>query len=194
MECDGNRWWPVFRSEPERVKRRILIEEVHRGAIAFARDLRRYYSNNIDEIFIDSNLAERVFESFSTHPAAIDAAMFVGCQVEDAVGGAEKRYIISPNVNDPIERSVWRAGALALQKSGKNGTGRRPDSVASTKEADSITMNSVGSRIVLEKLEKRIVETFLDGKKRRKYERDRDAFFQDSKSKLAKAWYKLTAA
>ncbi len=55
-------------------------------------------------------------------------------------------------------------------------------------------MNSVGSRIVLEKLEKRIVETFLDGKKRRKYERDRDAFFQDSKSKLAKAWYKLTAA
>jgi len=215
MESDGDRCWPIFRSEPERIKRRMLIEEIHRGAISFARDVRSYFGCNIQELFIDPYLAERVFDVFATNPTPMDAAMFVGCSFEDAVAGVDRKYIISPKANASVEESVWQAGAQALRKVGKAAAAKKMDNVAPKRKEDTKseavrgantgTGNIINGELqknlnghsgvnFLGLFERRVVEALLDGKKRRKYERDRDAFFLDSKSRLARAWYRLTAA
>lgn len=195
---------PVFRSEDNPGVRRMLIEQVHAGASGFAKDLIDNYRNVVDNIYIDAFLAERVFYEFASNPSSTDAALLVGHHFEDSLGGVRKQYIIKPVENNAHAESVWKAGVLAIYHT-KNQSNEKKNITTTTKSIQPVIpftkslekTDSHESRCSLNgnsyfhlKLERWFICKFSSPKKIAKYERDRDAFFLDSKSDFLRAWYK----
>lgn len=180
---------PVFRHEENLGNRRSLIEEIHQGAIRFAMDFYSEFNHVADQIWVDPFLAERVFASFVASPNKEDAAMFVGHHCEDALGGIKRQFIIHSDKKNAHVSSVWKAGAQAFFDN-------TPIPVKDEKKIDS-KMNflregkdSMAADSVGMWLESKIIQVLTNKRKYAKYERDRHAFFLDSKNPLAKIWYK----
>lgn len=190
-----NNFRPIFRDEENAGNRRSLIEQIHAGAINFSSDFTNSYSAHFSQIHIDSFLGERVFSSFLEKPSSVDAAMFVGHHFEDALGGVKKQYIITPNDRDAVNQSVWKAGAEVVYVDKKLDSPRGaiiPAARAVVNE--NFPPQSIEEQAsIFIRLEKTVVKRFSSEKKYSKYERDRDAFFMDSKSVLLKKWYRLHA-
>lgn len=199
---EDERLLPVFREEEGHASRRALIEEVHRGAERFAGDLARTFPSRRHDLWIDPFLAERVLASFLRRPHAEDARLLLGHSFEDALGGVRKRYLVSPKPQADPKDSVWPEGFLAVfpppkpkapakPAPGKPGKPAAPAKAPARPAALARVEDNSRNRGPL--LERVFVRLFASEKKFKKYERDRAAFFRDSKSALAQRWFRSTS-
>lgn len=189
---------PRFRTEQDHGVRRLFIEQVHQGAIRFARDLHEQLGEMSEELWIDPFLGERVFASFALNPHPVDAAMLKGHHFEDALGGIESEYIIHPQQRHAHGKSVWKAGAKSLYAIDEKQA--NSPVVLSAEEGPNIppaTLPGTAQRpnaanLWIRRMEAWIVRRAVNDKKFRKYERSREEFFVDSKNRLARAWFRWT--
>lgn len=180
---------PVFRAEEMAGTRRLLIEKVHAGAIQFSRDLCRELGELASQVWIDPFLGERAFASFIENPHSIDVQLLLNHHFEDALGGVEKQFIVHPNRKLALTESVWKAGAGVLYAERNSVVASTPDT-AKTGQLRSAS-EDLGSPV--RKFEERVIRVFSNPRKFAKYQRDRDAFFSDSKNFFMKTWYKTSA-
>jgi HAD superfamily hydrolase (TIGR01549 family) len=184
IERNGNELTPIFRSEENHGARRQLIEEVHQGCIQFGRDFEREYGYLSGQIWIDPFLGERVLASFITSPSKVDAALLLGHHFEDALGGVSRQYIIHPAAKRAARDSVWKQGAAVVHTTAKPVALKQGAAVVHT------TAKPVALKIKpLVKFEHIAIRLLAGNRKYQKYQRDRQAFFEDSQNKLIRRWY-----
>jgi HAD superfamily hydrolase (TIGR01549 family) len=183
---------PVFREEASLNERRMLIEEVHRGVFLFAVDMQKRFGGMLDQIYIDWSLAERVFSSFVAQPSAADASLLVGQCFEDLFGGVKKEYLVAPTAKGS---SVWKAGAEIFYFKPEP---QKPEAIIKKTSKATAVLKVAGNdetsetKPILRRLEQSIISRMLSQRKFQKYQRDREQFFADAKSPLAKYWIKVT--
>jgi HAD superfamily hydrolase (TIGR01549 family) len=207
MIQDGPHFVPVFRNETKHGARKAFIDEVHRGALDFARDLRDRLGHLLIHIHIDPSTAERVLDRFITAPTADDAELLKGLGFEDSFGGVEWQYLVSPTDRN---KSVWKqgfdalctrpepktAGIMAVARKVKNvyqpQTTNVKSIVASSLTSLAPTLGEPEKSNIIIKLEKIFVKAFSSERKYHKYLRNRKDFFTDSKAPIMQRWYSMT--
>ncbi|WP_058969130.1 HAD family hydrolase [Type-D symbiont of Plautia stali] len=184
-----------FRDEPNHAMRSSLIDEIHSGAISYSRDVYKRFGHLSAQAYCDWSLGEKVFSEFLNNPHQRDASMFVGYAFEDSFGGVSKKFVIA-NKSDQV--SVFAKGAdvyyakskpqpLVKQASQVQNTVAKPKPSVNL-EPDEITVVPRFYRIV----ESFVLKRFSSEKKYKKYTKDRDNFFLDSKAKSMQKWYKIS--
>jgi HAD superfamily hydrolase (TIGR01549 family) len=178
---------PVFREEAALGTRRLLIENVHAGAIEFSRDLCMQLGELASQVWIDPFLGERVFASFAENPHSIDVQLLLSHHFEDALGGVKKKFIVHPNGKLAMAGSIWKAGARVFHEE-QNANKDSIIDVANKK--NSIVFLRKVDFVSVRKFEEKIIKIFSNSKKLAKYKRDREAFFRDSRNYFLRTWYK----
>lgn len=202
MQQSARGMLPVFREEDGLGTRRILIEEIHRGAIQFAHDLRTHFGTLRSQIWIDPALAERTLASFISTPHAADAGLFSGHSFEDAMGGVDRQYIVAPEPTAAPSASVWKAGAAVLSRPRaaaaaprtKTKAGAHAAIVAPQTSAPASTGNEEPRpemSMWLRRMEAHLIQHITSERKLNKYLRDRESFFADSSNPLARTWIRI---
>lgn len=187
VEMNGEAINPVFRVEEMAGTRRLLIEQVHAGALQFSRDLFSALGKLATQVWIDPFLGERTFASFVNNPHSIDVRFLLGHHFEDALGGVEKQFIIHPRPQNAVGASIWKIGAEVFYKEQSANFLTKTNNRKSMQQS---FFNVEAYRILLKKIEERLVRIFTNPQKLAKYQRDRNAFFRDSRIYLIKSWYK----
>lgn len=196
MTRDGDRFIPVMRMESEHAARRAFIQEVHRGAIAFAADLRQGYGPLLRHVHVDAGTASKVISEFITNPSPADAALLLGVAFEDAFGGIRKRFVISRTDRDA---SVWKQGFDVLQQCDGDGRTLVGDAqltpsgaLQGSKGSSARFQLETPQALIFKGVEGRIVRLIAGERKYRKYLRDRTQFFADSKNPVWKRWARVS--
>lgn len=167
---------PVYRPEADLSNRRSLIDPLHQGTIAYASAFYQGFKDHLDQIYIDPCLAEAALTRLFTNPHKLDAKLFSGQAFEDAVGGVEQKFVIAPNRKTAASQSVWKVGA----KSVYGAPAKKPKETVTVPKA----------HIAGPKLEEKLIKRFASARKQAKYERDRAAFFEDSKNRFVQLYWK----
>lgn len=191
MKMANGRAQTIFRPEANHIPRRLFIDAVHRGALSFVRNYRSGFAELADQIYIDPALAEMAFRQFVDSPVATDAKLLINQSFEDAVGGIPHKFIISPNSKDHVRDSVWKAGAKAAHAS--PATEKKPTRPVTSFEKPGPHAPTSIKEKRKRSIEHAIAKTFLGERKLNKYLRDRAGFFNDSRSTLLRAYYRITA-
>lgn len=183
--------------------RRHIVEKAHDAAVALARDLRSTFGHRIAELPLSVASASRVFADFIVSPSGRDAEIFEGCLFDDSFAGSKARYIVpargviarKPEV---VNTAIWKEGAAVFSRRPdlfpkKSSTGKHapkqlsPVQVVKTQPSKH---NWLYKHIGV--LERRLIGHVVKSeRKREKYERDRSAFFYDSKTKAAQIYWKM---
>jgi hypothetical protein len=95
------------------------------------------------------------------------------------LGGVSRQYIIHPTAKRAARDSVWKQGAAAVHTTA--------ESVASKKRL--LVKPATLKTKPFVKFEDIAIRILASNRKYQKYQRDRQAFFEDSRSKLIKYWY-----
>ena len=180
--CSKNdEFYPVYQNEKDHEVRKKFIINSHLGIFDFSKEYVRNYIEYVDQIYIDPELAEKAFSVFCNNPSAIDAKLLLGLSFEDALGGVEQKFIISPN-NDGRENSVWKRGFDVYYSDtyGKKGS------------KASIQESLVDTKHTLIKYERFVLRKIISEQKFNKLVRDRNGFFLDSNKKLSKYYLQFT--
>lgn len=187
----------TYRDEPNHAMRAKLIDEVHNGAICFARDVAARFGALAQQAYIDWTLAEKVFSYFVNSPAELDARMMVGQSFEDAFGGISKKFVIGSHAD---QLSVWKRGeeviypkaAPAPVKAAAKKAAPKPRVITPPSHAKPQLSRQVPVPRFYTGLEKLTFTLFLSKRKYSKYLKDRDLFFTDTKVKMLSRWYDMT--
>lgn len=191
MRMADGRAQPIFRPEARHTPRRIFIDAVHRGALDFVRNYRSGFAQLADQIYIDPALAEMAFRQFVDSPIAPDAKLLMNQSFEDAVGGIPQKFIISPSSKDHARDSVWKAGAKAAHALPPAAKKLAQPMPSSAKFGPPVATSSGAQP--RRAIEQAIAKAFLGERKLNKYLRDRAEFFNDSRSTLLRAYYRIRA-
>lgn len=186
-----------FRDEPSHGMRSKIIDEIHNGAISFARDMADRFGILLQQTYADWSIGEKVFAFFVNSPTVADAKMFVGQAFEDSFGGVAKKYVIGSNKD---QLSVFNNGASVIYPIKKPEVQRNkkrqlvePVDIKVVKNDNLVKYEPVIQiPKTYIKLERFVFKRFSNRKKYEKYLRDRDAFFQDSKVYMLSKWYNFT--
>lgn len=193
MDRNGNELFPVLRSEENHGIRLHLIEEIHQGCTQFARDFERDFGHIGGQIWIDPFLGERVLASFFMTPSKVDAALLLGHNFEDALGGVSQQYIIHPSPKRAETDSVWKKGAAVVHATIKPAAIPKPKLVAQFDVQHSnnneTELDSVNQAKTILHIENVVIRALSSPRKYEKYKRDRQTFFEDSKNIFVKRWY-----
>lgn len=188
FDVDGvsGRVKPVFDNGAIELNRRTLLPVVKSGAVAYASDMTRYFSEHFDAIAFDPQSTLRVFVDFLEHPGGRDAGMLEGWKFEDSFSGVGVRYAIptreeisrNPKV---VDRAVWKQGAQVFA--------RRAD-IFGTVESKPLAIDLTQIERKVSFSDRRtglfrglyfaVARFILSGKKFRKFERDPVVFWLDS--------------
>lgn len=186
-----------FRDEPSHGMRSKLIDEIHNGAISFARDMSNRFGKLVQQSYADWSIGEKVFAFFVNSPTVEDAQIFVGQAFEDSFGGVARKYVIG---NSREQLSVFNNGANVIYPA-INNEAKKPKKKPQTTAglAKNANQNSVVKYEPIAQIPKRYInlerfvfKRFSNKKKYDKYLKDRDAFFLDSKIALLNKWYNFT--
>jgi hypothetical protein len=173
---------PVFQECDESPSQAKLIQLVHGGILEFSRDLQMRLGEHLADVYVEPSLAESTFADYLKQPAAMDAVLLRGHYQEDRFGGLPVRWIVSegdPTDERTVKASYWRNGARSLMKAKQNERSR------SANGKPAAASSAAGFPL---RLERRFVEKVVGDRKLAKYQRDRQSFFEDSGSKLARWW------
>lgn len=174
-------FYPKYQDEAGYEERREFTTNVHLGALNFAQKYSDSYMKYIDQIYIDSEVAEKAFNFFCNSPSIIDAKLLLGLSFEDALGGIKQKFIISPNSNGHAQ-SVWKKGFDVYHSS--NSVKKQARATTSVLDTNSESKLLVYEKLVLKKL--------VSEQKFSKLVRDRDSFFLDSNKNFSRFYLKLT--
>jgi hypothetical protein len=184
----ASKFVPLFRQENDHCVRKYFIDDVHRGAIDFARDLQNRLGKLLTYIHIDSSLAERVISNFIAAPTIHDAQLLAGFRFEDSFGGVSDNFLIAPSIS---YNSIWKEGFDVLERH---------------RESELLNQNLNSSKVhfkknelkdllifrLLIKIERQLIKLFISKHKFQKYLKNRNKFFSDSKIKIVQYWWRLT--
>lgn len=186
VDSTSGRVKPVFDNGAIELKRRTLLPVVQSGAVAYASDMARYFSEFFEAIAFDPQSTLRVFVDFLEHPGGRDAEMLEGWKFEDSFSGVGVRYAIPPReeiARNPkiVDRAVWRQGAQVFSRRTDIFRSEKSQDVKGAAEYVSQKSQGFSGRSgVIRGLYFAIARSILSGKKFRKFERDPVAFWLDS--------------
>ena len=181
--------------------RKTFIQELHSGCVDFAADFTKYFHSFFETMFIAPELATRILENFSKNALPLDLDIIQGVSFDDKVGGVSQR-----SMSELIKKSESLVKDVKKQESDDLHTKRpiisafdkaKPEKIELSKERTMAVNNDVKLEKVYTKkynnlvmsIEEIIIKKIFSKRKYDKYLKDRDLFFQDSSSKLAKCWY-----
>lgn len=194
MDYKDGIFFPVFHAEEGLALRRQLIEQVHEGALQFAKDLIGVVGEGCRTLRIDPSLGERILSSFLANPAPADARLLIGHKFENVLSGVKAKLIIETKSTKPATSSIWPVGHQAIFSTLDIRSSKKLESA----KADTV-INPGSKRVVQQKLvtatakmEQFLLHAFCNEKKISKYEKNREAFFLDSKIRLLRLWFRFT--
>jgi FMN phosphatase YigB (HAD superfamily) len=199
---------PTFIENKNDFKRRLVVDKLHNACIAFSHDLYNSFGSQISEFHINSLTASKLFNEYIKNPGGRDAEIFEGCIFEDNFSGSKVRYIVPPR--ELIIKSInstdyiWKEGTAVFS--------RRPDIRINEQKSvkkvikDKVSQSksniteikdfSLSSQVSSEqtktppKFERILVKYFIkSSNKKNKYLKNRNMFFIDSKSIVAKLYW-----
>ncbi|TCU32289.1 HAD family hydrolase [Rhizobium azibense] len=113
---------PIFSGDTSHVRRK-LVHPIQQGARSFVDDVCRTLGSNISSVDFRPDIMTSLLADFLHAPKPVDAALFVGCELEDTFSGTAKRYFIAPKTGDAYA-SYWKRGEAALLSSKSDETSR----------------------------------------------------------------------
>ncbi|WP_199608808.1 HAD family hydrolase [Flocculibacter collagenilyticus] len=188
MVKSGQSYMPVFEStEGEDVKREF-IPKMQSGIVAFAKDVMDKFGSSIEGVYFDNSSCFSVWSNTLTKPSGRDTELFEGVTFDDNFAGAGWRYMIPPRQNGPLsdkllKQTVWRAGTevffrIPYVKNHKN----KPINNPLVKE-NKVTLVKEPNKLPGKTMSLVMRAVLRNENKLRKFNRDPDAFFSDSKNK-----------
>lgn len=187
MTPNGMNYTPVFESTlGEEVKLRF-IPKMQMGIVCFAQDVMGKFGSSISDIYFDNHACFATWKHTLTKPSGRDAALFEGVTFDDNFAGAGYRYMVPPRELGPYtenlkKQTVWPKGSEVFLRipsvvdtwnkdKGKSGQNKdAAESVVKVSEAPNALVTKVFGVIIRDK------------KKLRKFHRDPESFFADSKN------------
>lgn len=158
---------PNFIDEENYYERKSFISSIHAGCIDFSRDFVRYFSDFLKTMFITPEFSTRVMESFIKKPMPLDIELLKNILFADAVGGLKKSSAMDFfNIKKKVP----------------------PTETASKKINEPKVIENKPT--VVRKIEKYIFTKLLSSRKRNKYLKDRQGFFEDSNHSILHWWYR----
>ena len=193
MTTNGDSYAPVFEStEGEEVKKQF-IPLMQEGVLCFSKDITSKFQSDIADIYFDNQSCFAMWENTLTKPSGRDAMLFEGVTFDDNFAGAGWRYMVPPRVLAPYSeklksQTVWQKGtevffripAVAKDKGRLKIGSAKTSKLVHTKPR---TPGPIASFI--------FGAIILNEKKLRKFHRNPDAFFADSKNRAFKKFGKL---
>lgn len=195
-----------FDPAPEDGVRRHLVHKAHDGAVVLARDLRAAFGHRLADLAINSVTASRLLADFIASPSGRDAEIFEGCLFDDSFAGSQARYIVPPRqliARQPqaVAAAIWKEGAAvfgrrtdifdnaaAASKPVIVSTAREP----AVREGKGDTAKPAGLSGYVGRIERRVIRRMVRSERKlAKYERDRKAFFADSRDVAAQLYWRL---
>ncbi|NIL01468.1 HAD-IA family hydrolase [Yersinia mollaretii] len=175
-------------------KRQQVVRAIHSGVLSLARDIKEYSPSDYYSSYVDPRLSALLLDSFLSQPDENDARMFMGVLFEDSSIPNAVRYLYIPDElrNDPkiIENIIWKEPvALFIKKtSNPDKNAISPPKLGSTPiQSKSIVFTKISNLMTIER---KILNLALNDRKFKKYERNRESFFIDSKSKFISIYYR----
>ncbi|WP_026879011.1 HAD-IA family hydrolase [Ignatzschineria larvae DSM 13226] len=162
-------------------KRKKFVSEVHEGALEFLTDVVSIMNHELLKMDVEQNKTLRLLDQLFHDPHPRDAKLFLGITFEDAYGGNMERSILSEKVT--IDGTgVWRKGVQVLTEHNKN-------SRETIKFEDKTSKSYAGlihpmhlNRKVTQKWIYYLITNFVTENKKRKFLKNPQLFFHDSKS------------
>lgn len=182
-----------FKDEANYVERSKFINRLHAGALDFCRDVNSSFSRYLDNIFVDPHTATKILQQFLMNPTKADAKILARFAFEDSFGGVSDKGVIAAERAD----SVWKPGfdvlsaATSEKKSPKVSTAKLAGSTGAGVSPDGAYGTGIGASVRHGKIETLMIKATCSSRLFNKYQRDRHAFFQDSRNFFLKTWYKL---
>lgn len=177
--------------------RQSVVKDVHAGVLALAQDLKESYGQETLATPVDSELGAMLFDQFLKNPDLEDASIFKGVLFEDSVVPNARRYLFVPDSlssdKTAISNMIWKEAASKFFKINDNKKTPVKQPINKVIQHSSTQENAVAAvkNPKLRALESRLIQMSLSDKKVKKYQRDRDLFFTDSKSSFITAYYKV---
>lgn len=180
-------------------KRQQVVREIHSGVLSLAADIKENSPKNYYSSYVDPRIAALLLDAFLVQPDETDARMFMGVLFEDSSVPNAVRYLYVPDElkNDPkaVANVIWNEpvglyikNEKPLQSAAKNNIFAPKNPGISLKNHKEISLVPKKSGLII--LEKKMLRLGLNERKFKKYERDRELFFIDSKSKIISFYYR----
>lgn len=202
---------PVFDiTDYDDSKRVSCINDIHEGVLDFTDDLVSNFGNlesNKKITSLDPVSACKILTDFVKNPNNVnDVNIFTGIRFHDGEAPETLRYILPPHLNMPDKSVLWNEGFKFLlnSKSRKNTKSTNNNNSKNTLKANEVKENQQFASIPITKpdniikgfsrkafstLEEKIILKLSNERKYKKYLRDRESFFMDSKAKIPKIYY-----
>ncbi|WP_150124256.1 HAD family hydrolase [Cupriavidus nantongensis] len=195
----------VFGQHEDRAREK-LVDLAYSGVLRLASDLSQHSKCLSSPLYIDSRPATMVFEKFITVPAHTDAMLFEGVKFEDSMGPDTIRYLVPPTEKilekSMTDAAIWAEGTRALA-----GHVKRNQMPNSTRSERSVKTNHAPARLTdpqhtpvvkaaawwqkgILAAEYYLASKFLAERKFKKYIRDREIFFVDSRKEVMRKYYR----
>ncbi|WP_153045268.1 hypothetical protein [Sinorhizobium americanum] len=125
----GLEFKPDFGRNHVSEQRLDLVAPIQEGAKCFVDDICRTLGSNIDAVDFRPDVMAALMKTFLATPAPSDAALFLGQPLDDSFSGAQRRYLVAPQVDKSILNttpSYWLAGAQAIRSRKSPGRNESP--------------------------------------------------------------------
>jgi len=168
---------PVFWENSDAPNRANFVILAHEGVVQFCENLMQRWPLEKGVFSLEGHRASLPLDSFLNIPPPPDVALFEDIEFEDKFGPDLKRVLIaSPRtkVSQPVEE-IWKEG------------GRKTNNANMVEDGTEHKIAGSIKRMVY-KIEKAIIFGLLSIRKVRKYEKDRQRFFQESQHLLLRIW------
>ena len=181
MQFREGRPAPQFVPETDHLRRARFIEEVHRGALLFARDFNRFFAAYDQYSLLDWRLNTKILNCFLSEPTAGDAQLLSKLSFEDQFAGHEERALFDRR------SSVWPAGARALASEAKIPNGATSPSREASLQLEK--RRSLPSLVL--RLERWFIQKHWTEQEFQRYLADDIAFFKSTKVPVMKRWRRV---
>lgn len=173
---------PVFQSSANDDVRRRIIAEVHAGVELFAAEFKEALGD-ARTLNVEPRSATRILDVWLRNPCIDDALILEGVTFEDPTGPVSLRYLVPPRellIMEEVQAgAIWKEGLNAV---------KRMKHISSEKGKEKNAGTTLLPQPHYPRLEQFIIRILCNEKKKRKYFRDREQFFADSRNRLVQ-WY-----
>lgn len=178
--------------------RQAVVKDIHAGVLSLAENLKTSYSSDTLTSPIDPEIGSMLFDQFLKNPDLEDASIFKGVLFEDSVVPNARRYLFVPDSmkgdKTAISNMIWKEAAIKFFKAtdGKRATPvQQSNANALEKKKTDEKQTVVMKRSKLLAIESKLIKISVNDRKVRKYQRDRELFFADSKNYFISTYYKF---